>query len=190
MSKLFFFDVETTGTRHWRHSVHQISGCIEIDGEVKEYFDIRCQPYHAAEIDPAALEISGTSMEAIKGYMPFKDAYRVILKMLGKYVNKFNKKDKFFLVGFNNASFDNHFFRAFFVQNLDDYFGSWFWSSSIDVMVMATQYLMRRRHDMVNFKLMTVAAALGIKVDENKLHDAQYDIDLTRSIYKIVTAGK
>lgn len=185
--KLFFFDAETTGVKHWRHSVHQISGCIEIDGEVKEYFDIRCRPFDKAEIDPKALEVSGTTLEDIESYMAFKEAYMMIIKMLGKYVNKYDKKDKFFLVGYNNASFDNHFFRAFFVQNLDDYFGSWFWSSSIDVMVMATHYLMKRRQDMVNFKLMTVAAALGIKVDDTRLHDARYDIDLTRSIYKIVT---
>ena len=42
-------------------------------------------------------------------------------------LEKFDKKDKFFLVGYNNASFDNQFFRAFFVQNNDMYFGSYFW---------------------------------------------------------------
>lgn len=188
--KLFYLDLETTGVKHWRNSVHQISGCIEIDGEVKEYFDIKCQPFDRADIEPAALAVSGITVETLKTYMTFKEAYRMIIKMLSKYVNKFNKKDKFFLVGYNNASFDNHFFRAFFVQNLDDYFGSWFWANTIDVMVLATQYLMRRRQDMTNFQLKTVAAALGIKVDESKLHDATYDIDLTRWIYKIVTAGK
>lgn len=185
--KLFYLDLETTGVKHWRNSIHQISGCIEIDGEVKEYFDIKCQPFDKADIEPAALEISGITIETLKTYMPFRDAYRQILKMLGKYVNKYDKKDKFFLVGYNNASFDNHFFRAMFVQNLDNYFGSWFWSNSIDVMVLATHYLMKRRQDMENFQLRTVANALGIKIDESKLHDASYDIDLTRSIYKIVT---
>lgn len=40
---------------------------------------------------------------------------------------------------------------------------------------------------MENFKLMTIAKHVGIEVDENKLHDAEYDIDLTYKIFKIVT---
>lgn len=40
---------------------------------------------------------------------------------------------------------------------------------------------------MENFKLMTVAKAVGIEVDESRLHDAEYDIDLTYQIFKIVT---
>ena len=107
--------------------------------------------------------------------------------MLGRHVNKFDKKDKFFLVGFNSSSFDNAFFRAFFVQNNDNYFGSWFWSSTIDVMILAGQFLMKVRHLMTDFKLKTVAGTLGINVDETRLHDAYYDIELTRNIYKIVT---
>jgi DNA polymerase-3 subunit epsilon len=40
---------------------------------------------------------------------------------------------------------------------------------------------------MANFQLKTVAAFLGIEVDESRLHDAEYDIDLTMQIYDIVT---
>lgn len=36
MSKLFFFDLETTGVKFWKNGIHQIAGVIEIDGEVKE----------------------------------------------------------------------------------------------------------------------------------------------------------
>lgn len=38
-----------------------------------------------------------------------------------------------------------------------------------------------------NFKLATVSKALGIEVDDSKLHDAEYDILLTRQIYNLVT---
>jgi DNA polymerase-3 subunit epsilon len=40
---------------------------------------------------------------------------------------------------------------------------------------------------MENFKLSTVAKELVIITDETKLHDALYDIKLTRAIYTIVT---
>lgn len=108
--------------------------------------------------------------------------------MLGRYVDKFNKKDKFFLVGYNNAAFDNQFLRGFFLQNGDTYFGSWFWANSIDVMVLASAYLMNRRTEMENFKLSTVAKFLGVSVSDESLHNALYDIRLTRAIYDIVMA--
>ena len=57
----------------------------------------------------------------------------------------------------------------------------------MDVRVLAGQYLQERRSSMPSFKLPRVAIEVGIEVDENKLHDAEYDIYLTREIYRIVT---
>ena len=57
-------------------------------------------------------------------------------------------------------------------------------------MVLATPYLAAKRGQMENFKQGTVAATLGIQVDENKLHDALYDIQLCRAIYDIVSPYK
>ena len=102
-------------------------------------------------------------------------------------MDKFNKKDKFFLVGYNNAAFDNQFLRGFFLQNADKYFGSWFWANTLDVMVLATDYLMDIRPDMENFKLSTVAETLGVQVDGDSLHNALYDIELTKAVFDIVT---
>lgn len=101
--------------------------------------------------------------------------------------SKYNKKDKFFLVGYNNAAFDNQFLRGFFLQNSDNYFGSWFWSNTIDVMVLASAYLATRRPDMENFKLSTVAKTLGVDVESESLHNALYDINLTKAVFDIVT---
>lgn len=181
--KLFFCDVETTGTKYWKNGIHQISGCIEIDGDVKEYFDFKVKPYKDALIEDEALLCSNTTREQIAGYADMIDVHKALTEMLKKYVNKFDKKDKFFFLGFN-SSFDNQFLRAFFVQCKDDYFGSWFWAGTIDVMVLALEFLIEERPKMENFQLKTVAKFLEIPVDENKLHDAIYDIDLTRQIYQ------
>ena len=70
-----------------------------------------------------------------------------------------------YLVGYNNAGFDNHFLRALFQQCGDKYFGSWFYPNCMDVYVMATPFLMDVRNDMENFKLMTVAKTMGIEID-------------------------
>lgn len=181
--KLFFLDLETTGVRYWKNGIHQISGAIEIDGVVVERFDFKVKPYKDAIIEDAALEISGVTREDLEDYADFEDVYDQIIAMLARYVNKYDKKDKFFLIGYNNAAFDNNFFRAFFTQNGDKYFGSWFWANPIDAYCLASFHLMQRRIYMPDAKLHTTAKMLGIPVDESRLHDAAYDIDLTRQIY-------
>lgn len=181
--KLLFFDTETTGVRYWKDGIHQISGYIDIDGEIKETFDFKVQPNPKAEISDEALAIANITREQIANYTPMKEVYLQFVKMLGKYVDKYDKKDKFYLVGFNNAGFDNPMLRAWFKQNGDDYFGSWFWSNCFDVFVMSTPYLISERPTIENCKLFNVARTLGIEVDESKLHDALYDIEITRAIF-------
>jgi len=66
-------------------------------------------------------------------------------------VDKFDKKDKLHLAGYNIGGFDIPFLRTFFLQNNDKYFGSWFWSDSLDVMVLASLYLKNKRSGMLNF---------------------------------------
>lgn len=186
MSKICYFDLETTGVRHWKNGIHQISGCIDINGKIEEWFDLKVQPNPAAQISDEALKVSGTTREMLATYMPFNQGYKELVTILSKYVDKYDKKDKMFLCGYNCASFDTQFLRAFFVQNGDDYFGSWFYSASLDVMILAAQYLVTERVEMKDFKLGTVAEFMGIQVDALKQHDARYDIEITRELHRRV----
>lgn len=156
---------------------------LEWEREAVERFGYE---YLKAEILDEALAVGGVTREEIDAYPPMEEVYCKLVALLSRYVSKYNKADKFFLVGYNNASFDNQFLRGFFLQNGDNYFGSWFWSNSVDVMVLASQYLLAERPLMPNFKLSTVAAQLGVVVSEDKLHDALYDVDLTRDAYHIM----
>lgn len=186
MEKLLFYDLETTGVKYWKNGIHQISGAVVIDGQIKEVFDFKVRPNDNALIEEEALKVGNVTKEQIMAYPTMKEVYSKIITMLSKYVDKFDKKDKFHLIGYNNASFDNQFFRAFFVQNNDVYFGSWFWSDSIDVMVMASYRLRNVRHELVDFKQSTVAKFLGIEIDESKLHDAKYDIEICIKIFNML----
>lgn len=187
MNKLFFYDLETTGVKFWKNGIHQISGKIVIDGETKETFNFKVKPYKDAVIEDEALAVAGITREDLESYQPMSEVYQKLIEMLSVHVNKFDKTDKFHLVGFNNASFDNQFFRAFFTQMGDQYFGSWFWADTHDVMVMASVYLSNVRSKMSNFKLATVAKEFGIEVLDESLHDALYDIELTEQIYNKIT---
>ena len=182
-----FYDLETTGLEVGKHGIHHISGMIEVDNEVKEKFDFKVRPFPKAIINEEALKVGGVTSEQIMSYEPMEKVYKKILMMLSKYVDRFNKQEKIFLVGFNNARFDDEHLRKWFEQNGDTFFGSWFWGESLDVRVLAGQYLQERRSSIPSFKLPRVAIEVGIEVDENRLHDAEYDIYLTREIYRIVT---
>lgn len=59
MSKLLFFDLETTGVKFWRNGIHQIGGIVDIDGQETERFDIRLAPNPAATIEQEALDVAG-----------------------------------------------------------------------------------------------------------------------------------
>ena len=184
--KILFYDLETTGVKHWRNGIHQFSGMLESDGEVIEELNYRIQPNPSCTIDEEALKVGGVTMEQVLDYPEMGLVYTELVAILGQYVNKFDKADKIHLCGYNNRSFDDQFFRAWFTQNGDKYFGSWFWPDSIDVMVLASNHLKHERHLMKNFKLSTVAEYLGIEVDQEKLHDAMYDIELTRKVYYMI----
>ncbi len=187
MIKRFFYDLETTGVNHKVNAIHQIAIIVEIDGRVEERLDWKVAPFEGAKIDDKALKIGGVTLEQIQAYPPHEQVYSNLLNLLGKYIDRYNKEDKFHLVGYNNRYFDDHFLRSWFERMGDIYFGSWFWSDSLDVMVLASQYLSSVRSKMLNFNLATVAAQLGIVLDEGKLHDGMYDGEITRQVYKIVT---
>lgn len=182
--KLFFYDLETTGVNPGKNGIHQMSGMIVINGEVKEKFNFKVRPNPRAIIEDEALAVAGVTKEQVLEYPEMGKVYsEQLIPMLNKYVDKYNKKDKFFLAGYNNAHFDNDFFRGFFLQNGDKYFGSYFWANCFDCMVLATPFLAEQRTEMENFKQGTVAKALGIEVDDTKLHDALYDIEICKAIY-------
>lgn len=182
-----FYDVETTGLNYKRHCVHQVAGFVEVDGVIKEEFNIKSRPHPKAKIEQEALNTCGVTIDQIMAYPPYDRAYRAFNRMLGKYIDRYDPECKAWLIGYNNRAFDDYFLRMWFELCNDVYIGSWFWADTIDVLVLASQYLIDRRSNMPSFKLSRVAKELGIEVEDEKLHDAFYDVYLTREIYRIVT---
>jgi DNA polymerase-3 subunit epsilon len=186
--KYIFCDTETSGLDPSKHALIQIAGLIDIDGEIKESFDIRMQPFKNQFLSKESLKVNGLTFEDISKYVKPQEGYNQFIEILSKYVSKFDKSDKFFFVGFN-SSFDDTFLRQFFVNCEDQYYGSWFWWPTIDVATFAMEFLKEERSKFPNFKLATVAKSLGIDVDESRLHEALYDSILTRSIYRKIVLG-
>ncbi|PLX90206.1 MAG: hypothetical protein C0614_01125, partial [Desulfuromonas sp.] len=123
-----------------------------------------------------------------------QDVYARLSVMFGQYVDKFNRSDKFQLIGYNAHSFDMPFLRRFWEKNGDRFFGSWFWFPCLDVMLVWAQILQEERSRMANFKLATVARHCDLEVDDGCLHDSGYDIELTRQLWikarKVIERGQ
>lgn len=184
--KKFFFDVETTGLNPRVNSIHQLAYCIEVDGKIIESGNLRIKPHPKAVIEEEALKIGGVTEEQIQAYPSMEDQFKVLTKILNEYVDPYSKGDKFFMIGFKSASFDDEFLKKYF-DLMKSAFFYYFYASSIDVSCLAAQYLMNIRSSMPSFKLARVAKTVGIEVDDTKLHDAEYDVYLTREVYNVVS---
>lgn len=189
MIKRLYLDTETTGTDNQIHGIHQLSGYIELDGEVVETFDLKMKPWDGCEYTDEALEVGHVTRDIIDTYTPEAEVFLIFRSMLNRYVNRYDKSDKFVLIGYN-AKFDKDMLYQLFVRNNDTYFFSLVWGNHLDIMSIATMYLESKRPDMVDFKLITVAQTLGFVIDEKQLHNALYDIWLTREIFRMFTINK
>lgn len=184
--KIAYIDTETTGLDPKRCGIHHIGGIIEIDGARVDSFDWHVQPFPDDHIEKEAMDVSGVTPAIVTTYAQPVAVYKSLTTTLAKYVNKFDKQDKFHFVAYN-AGFDSDFMRAWFQKNGDSYYGSWFWTPHICVMTLAGAALMKERHKLPNFKLATVAAHFGVTVDQTQTHDAGYDVALARAIYLHIT---
>lgn len=181
--KIIYIDTETTGVNPKVNAVIQIAGTISVPGK-SEDFDIRIAPRPEARIDEGAMARNGTTLEQMKSYPSSADSYKQFISLLSKYVDRYDRNDKLYFVGYN-SSFDADFIREWFVQNNDEYFASWFWNPTLDVMQLVAFHLIGRRHELANFKLGTVYKYLFGEDFENA-HEAGSDIKATRRILNYV----
>jgi DNA polymerase-3 subunit epsilon len=179
--KILYLDIETTGLDKDIHSIIQISGIIEINGEMKEHFDLHCRP--EGEIDDQALEITQKTLEELETYPDPVEAYNELIRIFGTYINKFNKEDKFIMVG-QNVSFDLDFLNTFFLKHDDPYLGSYLnFRKKIDLLYLSQYCGYRGFIDVPNYKLTTLAEYFKVPLDG---HNALNDINCTRKLLKLL----
>ena len=180
--KVCYLDLETTGLNAWKNGIHQIAMIIEIDGEVKAEHDFRVRPFPNDIIEPDALKISKLTRAQIMDY-PVPKAFleNEIIPVLGLYVDKFDKTDKFTLAGYNIVAFDIPFLRNWFRKCDDIYFGSWFNNQPVDAMQQVFWCkFMGAIMVLENYKLTTVCKEFGVELKD--AHDGLADIRATREL--------
>jgi len=181
-----YIDVETGGLDPKKNALLQLSGTIMVGGRKVDEFNYFIQPHPGDILEDEALSIGGFDRTEIGDpdgrFKPPKTIHRAFTRKLSGYVDKFDKYDKFFFIGYNCHSFDSPFVREWFFKCGDKFYGSYFFHPPLDVMLIATWDLRYERHTMKNFKLQTVAEHLGIPLQEKRLHDALYDVEITKNI--------
>ena len=178
--KILWYDTETTGLTE-NSAMFQISGVIEIDGEVKEEFDIFCHPHNGADISEQALEVTGMTHEQLDNFQPPKKAYEELIKIFSKYIDKFDKEDKFVIAG-QNIKFDIDVLNRFFKRNNDNYLGSFLnYKQVFDTLSIYTALEIA---DVVpkleNHKLETICKIMGVEL--SNAHNSLADIRATKEV--------
>lgn len=187
--KYLLYDTETTSVNTAVCGLHQLSGLIlDYDQEndqftVLDKFDYRIRPFKGKEVAKGALTVCKVTIDQLRTYPDPKEIFKQFTELLGKHVDKYDPEDKYTQVGYC-IHFDKEVLRQWFTDCGDEYFGSWFWANTIDLMSDATRVLANVRPYMRNFKLGTVAEMLGAKVPFDKLHDSIEDVYLTFEILK------
>jgi len=177
--KLLFLDTETTGLDPKENGVIQIAGVIAVDGEIKEKFNFRCKPFKGDIVSKKSLEVTGNTMEGIREFPEPENTYTDLIKVFNKYVDRYDKADKFYMVG-QKAQFDYDFMDEWFKKNDNKYFYGYVAYHLVDLIGIATFFKIAGKLKVENMKLATLAESFGIEL---KAHDAMNDIMATREIF-------
>ena len=183
MKKMLWLDLETTGLTK-EHGIIEIGFVIEIEGEIFEECLFKVRPFPQDLISQQALDITGHTKEEI---MSFEEPYKVkkkIFDIFNKYVDKYDKSDKFILAGYNIRSFDFPIFIEWFKKMDEKYFGSYIdFKTKLDVLALLEN--MRVAGVLPNtrkLKLGEVCEEFGVEL--NNAHSAIADIIATKELYE------
>lgn len=178
--KLFVFDLETTGLDPKKNGILTLSGDVYYNGALRDCIHLEMQPFEEDEVDDYALEVNG-----IKDYSNWllpNDAYGELLKFFDKHILKWDKKDKFYGMGYNSR-FDYNFLDEFFKKNKNNYLGSYlnprYLLDVYELVKMAV--FMGKIPQLPDLKLGTVASHFEIKFGA---HTSQEDIRCTYQLYE------
>ncbi len=177
--KLFYFDVESTGLDNKRNDIIQLGGLVEINKKIEEEFCFDCQPFNYNTIDAKALEVNKLTIAQIKEFPTPQEAHNKLVKVFDKYIDRYNKNDKFISCGYN-VRFDVGFLSEFFLKNNHKYLFSYIDHHQLDVFNLLYILDYKGVLQLESYKLENVAKYFGIEHDS---HSALSDIKVTRKIF-------
>ena len=181
MNKIIFIDTETGGVNAEKSALIQLSGIIEVDGTEKEKFNFYIKPFENSEVNEKALEVQGRTLEELgtEKYIDESIIYKKFLEILDKYIDKYDKNDKFIVAGYN-VKFDIDILKALFERNNNKFLFSYFNSSMLDPLYSVRLLQVAGMLPVLeNNKLETWCKYFNIEL---KAHESLQDITATKKL--------
>lgn len=181
--KIFWNDLETTGTDPHRHSIIQIACMIEEEGEIVDTFESKMKPIPCREIDPKALETNGIDRKALYEYPPPGEAYLKFRAFCAKHGTAGDKANRFIPAGYNNG-FDLDFLADWHLT-MDSKFAYWDYLQyqPIDPYPVIISLWRCGCLPIKNCQLKTVCEHFGVPI---QAHDALSDVRAARDVAYLV----
>ena len=188
--KLFWFDVETTGTDDTQHEIIELSAIVEVSGEVQEkrtWFPSINKP---ETVSPEAMKVNGISVEEVMSRELTQE--KMVLELcqwLAKWVDPKDRWD-FYTPAGHNVAFDVGFLKKAFETQFGPErgptrFSAFFDYHNLDTCIFGIMaHYMNPNWTAPFYGLGKTAAAFGIERDQEKEHGGEYDIALTRNLFR------
>ncbi len=178
--KILFIDTETGGITE-KSALIQLSGIIQIGKEVAEEFDFYIKPFSGSEVTDEALRIQNRTRLEVEQYPPEEEIFKKFMYILNKYIDKYNKEDKFLVCGYN-VRFDIDVLNRFLRRHGEKYLFSYIQSTTLDPLQwIAALQLLKKVPVLKDNKLETWCNHFGIEL---KAHDSLEDIKATKALTK------
>ena len=181
MNKIIFIDTETGGVNPEKAALIQLSGIIRIDKKDVEKFNFYIKPFENSEVTEKALEVQGRTLEDLKTdkYVEEKEVYKQFINLLDKYIDKYDRTDKFIVAGYN-VRFDVDILKVFFQRHGNNFLFSYLDSSMLDPLYSIRLLQIAEILPVLeNNKLETWCKHFGIEL---KAHDSLEDIEATKKL--------
>lgn len=203
MSTIFCIDVETTGLNYKENGLIEIAILADVGNYIEDRLYIQIQPFdddiinYENELGQSSMswkQFKHFNMESLWNCLVIPHQKKVgdlrtglssaeaidkITAFFDKFINKYDIKEKAFILGYN-VRFDLDFLSEFFRKCDNNYLGSYInWRLLDPLYLMWTQsYNSVFKNE--NFKLETIAKAFRL---EHYPHNALSDIEVTRRIW-------
>lgn len=180
--KVLWFDVETTGLSAYHNDIVELAYQLQVGNEIVQERCVCMAPFDITKVQDKALAIHNRTVEEIAEYPSPTEVYQLVLQDWGKWVNKFDKKDKMYVAGYN-VGFDLEFLVQHAKKCNDKYLGSWINYKRLDVLDLVYRLDFEGVINLPNNKLSTVAQYFGVEI---QAHNALSDINATRQLNDIL----
>lgn len=105
------------------------------------------------------------------------------------YIERYNRRDKFFMYTWNNPTVIEAVY-SWYVTNRNKYFGSFFTTPAVDLASVALHYLGAYRLRMRKFNMGAVATVLGIPYETDEMREPAYRAALMSRIHAAIYQQK